>query len=94
MSAEQSNLEPSSVASQRIAAHLRGVILSGELPPGARIRQEDVASQLGSSRLPVREALRILEAEGLVTLKANSGAWVSKVDLREGKASYILRERV
>ena len=94
MSAEQSSLEPSSVASQRIAAHMRGVILSGELPPGARIRQEDIASQLGSSRLPVREALRILEAEGLVTLKANSGAWVSKVDLREGKAIYLLRERV
>jgi len=37
--------------------------------------QEEIAASLGSSRLPVREALRILEAEGLILLKANSGAW-------------------
>ncbi|GAA5051369.1 DNA-binding GntR family transcriptional regulator [Thermocatellispora tengchongensis] len=84
----------SSVASQRIADTLRKRILSGDLAPGARIMQEDVAASLGSSRLPVREALRILEAEGLVVLKPNSGAWVSKMDLVECQAIYKLRERV
>ncbi|MEW1776911.1 GntR family transcriptional regulator [Streptomyces sp. NPDC086777] len=84
----------SSVVSQRVAETLRKQILAGELTPGARIMQEEVASSLGSSRLPVREALRMLEAEGLVVLKANSGAWVSKMDLAECQATYKLRERV
>ncbi|MER5620291.1 GntR family transcriptional regulator [Streptosporangium sp. NPDC002544] len=85
---------PSSVASQRVADTLRKQILSGDLAPGARIMQEEVAASFGSSRLPVREALRILEAEGLVVLKPNSGAWVSKMDLAECQATYKLRERV
>lgn len=84
----------SSVASQRAADTLRKRILSGELTPGTRIMQEEVAEALGSSRLPVREALRILAAEGLVVLKPNSGAWVSKMDLAECQATYKLRERV
>jgi DNA-binding GntR family transcriptional regulator len=84
----------SSVASQRVADTLRKRILAGELAPGARIMQEEVAESLGSSRLPVREALRILDAEGLVVLKPNSGAWVSKLDLAECQATYKLRERV
>ncbi|MFJ5260047.1 GntR family transcriptional regulator [Streptomyces sp. NPDC088387] len=84
----------SSVASQRVADTLRKQILLGDLRPGARIMQEDVAEAFGSSRLPVREALRILESEGLVVLKANSGAWVSKMDLAECQATYKLRERV
>ncbi|WP_329387544.1 GntR family transcriptional regulator [Streptomyces sp. NBC_01716] len=82
------------VASQRVADTLRKRILSGALTPGTRIMQEEVAESLGSSRLPVREALRILAAEGLVVIKPNSGAWVSKMDLAECQATYKLRERV
>jgi DNA-binding GntR family transcriptional regulator len=52
-------------ASERAVQHLRDAILRGDLPPGARIRQEGVAERLGASRLPVREALRMLEMEGL-----------------------------
>ncbi|WP_330174292.1 GntR family transcriptional regulator [Streptomyces sp. NBC_01498] len=84
----------SSVASQRVADTLRKQILLGKLRPGARIMQEEVAASFGSSRLPVREALRILESEGLIVLKANSGAWVSQMDLAECQATYKLRERV
>lgn len=82
------------VASERVAAALRSMILSGELPPGTRIRQEDLAAQLGASRLPVREALRMLESEGLTTLRANSGAWVAELDFQEFQALYMIRERV
>lgn len=64
-------------ASQRVVQHLRCSILQGELAPGARIVQQQVAAELQASRLPVREALRVLEAEGLVVLRANSGASVS-----------------
>jgi DNA-binding GntR family transcriptional regulator len=82
------------VASERVASELRSLILSGELLPGTRIRQEQIAAQLNASRLPVREALRMLESEGLVTLRANSGAWVSRLDLQECHALYLIRERV
>lgn len=85
---------PSSVASHRIADHLRHEILAGRLRPGERIRQEDIAARLGASRLPVREAFRMLESEGLVELKANSGAWVSMMDMQECDFIYRVRERI
>lgn len=81
-------------ASQRIANDLRAEILSGERRPGERIRQEIIAEEFGASRLPVREALRILESDGLVTLVANTGAWVSKMDLAECTETYLIRERL
>lgn len=85
---------PSRVASQRIADLLAERILAGELLPGARIIQDELADELQSSRLPVREALRILQSRGLVTLKSNQGAWVSSMDLDECQLSYRIRERV
>ncbi len=81
-------------ASQRIAASLREAVLSGEYAPGSRLLQEEVAEQFGSSRLPVREALRMLEAEGLVTLVAHTGAWISRLSLGECEELYQIRERV
>ncbi len=85
---------PASFASERVADHLRQMILDDRLLPGERIRQDAVAEELGASRLPVREALRILEAEGLTVLKANTGASVSRLDFAECEAIYKLRERV
>jgi DNA-binding GntR family transcriptional regulator len=84
----------SRVASHRIAQRLRERILSGELVPGARIRQEEVASELGASRLPVREALRILQSQGLVVIRAHTGAWVTQMDLDECQVTYKMRERL
>jgi DNA-binding GntR family transcriptional regulator len=81
-------------AGARIAAELREAILTGEHAPGARIRQEDLAGRHGASRLPVREALRMLEAEGLVTLVANTGAWVAQLSLAECEEMYQIRERI
>jgi DNA-binding GntR family transcriptional regulator len=82
------------VASQRIAEHLRERILAGELAPGARIKQNDIADELNTSRIPVREALGILQSQGLVTLRANQGAWVTSLDPRECGLSYLMRERL
>jgi DNA-binding GntR family transcriptional regulator len=82
------------VASQRIADQLRERILSGRLAPGTRIIQDDLAEELRTSRLPVREALRILQSKGLVTLRANQGAWVTQMDMRECELSYKMRERL
>lgn len=81
-------------AGARIADRIRAGILAGEFAPGTRIRQEDVADRFGASRVPVREALRILEHEGLVTLVANTGAWVATLTLAECEEIYQMRERL
>lgn len=82
------------VASHRIADSLRAAILDGSYRPGERIRQEDVAARSGASRIPVREALRMLASEGLVTLVANSGAWVTRLTMAECAELYLIRERL
>jgi DNA-binding GntR family transcriptional regulator len=82
------------VASLRIAGALRAAILDGSYRPGERIRQEDIAARSGASRIPVREALRMLHDEGLVTLVANSGAWVARLTLAECAELYQIRERL
>jgi DNA-binding GntR family transcriptional regulator len=84
----------SEAASERVAAHLREAILRGEIPPGTKIRQEEVAEQLGASRLPVREALRMLEAEGLTQFEVNKGARVPAFDRDELEVIYEMRERI
>src|SRR5690606_10695586 len=81
-------------AGRRVADALREAILRGEHAPGDRIRQEVLAERCGASRVPVREALRMLEAEGLVTLVANTGAWVARISLAECEEMYQIRERV
>lgn len=81
-------------AGARIADGIRDAILDGDYAPGARIRQEDIAERFGASRVPVREALRVLEREGLVTLVANTGAWVSRLTVAECEEIYQMRERL
>ncbi|AEF53108.1 GntR family transcriptional regulator [Marinomonas posidonica] len=66
-----------------IVTDLRKRILSGELEEGALIRQELLAEEYDVSRMPVREALKRLDAEGLVVFKNNRGATVTKHSLEE-----------
>jgi DNA-binding GntR family transcriptional regulator len=56
---------------------LRDSIRDGRIQSGARIKAEDIAAQLGISRMPVREAIRQLDSEGLVTIRTNRGAVVT-----------------
>jgi len=81
-------------ASTRVAEGIRDGIVLGTYPPGIRLRQEEIAERFGASRVPVREALKLLEAEGLVTLVPNAGAWVSKLTLAECEEVYQARERL
>jgi DNA-binding GntR family transcriptional regulator len=83
-----------SVTSQRIATALKDAILAGEIPPGEWLRQDEIAARFGASRLPVREALRILESEGLAVLSPNRGAKVPELSLREVNTYYRMRERL
>lgn len=85
---------PDPIGSTRVAAYLREAILGGELKPGDRIRQEEVAERLGASRLPVREALRMLEAEGLTQHEAHKGARVPRLSPHEVDVIYQMRERL
>jgi DNA-binding GntR family transcriptional regulator len=87
-------LPQDNVASHRIADTLRAAILDGRYQPGERIRQEEVAARSGASRIPVREALRMLHSEGLVTLVANTGAWVASLTMAECVETYLIRERL
>lgn len=80
--------------SHRIAAALREEILAGKYPPGVRIRQEDIAERYGASRSPVREALRMLDGDGLINLVAHTGAWISQLSLAECEEMYQIRERI
>jgi GntR family transcriptional regulator, gluconate operon transcriptional repressor len=69
-----------------VARHLREAIIKRELAPGERLNEAKLTRELKLSRSPVREAFRILEAEGLVTLEPHRGAYVptlSEHDLRE-----------
>lgn len=85
---------PHGEAGATIAAALRDEILGGGYQPGERIRQQELAGRHGASRVPVREALRILEAEGLVTIVANAGSWVSRLSAQECTEMYQMRERI
>jgi DNA-binding GntR family transcriptional regulator len=82
------------VGSARVATYLREAILGGVLKPGDRIRQEELAARLGASRLPVREALRMLEAEGLTEHEAHKGARVSRLSAHEVDVIYRMREKL
>ncbi len=71
---------------EEVAEALRHRIYSGELPPGSWIDELRLAEQYGISRTPLREALKVLAAEGLVTMKVRRGAYVTEVseaDLNE-----------
>lgn len=71
---------------------LRQMIVMGELPPGAVVRQEVIAQQFGVSRVPVREALRILEGEGKVQHMAHQGYRVPRLGIDELLEVYRLRD--
>ncbi len=62
---------------------LRKSILKGELQPGERLMEIQLANKLGVSRTPIREAIRMLEHEGLVVMKPRRGAQVAKITVQE-----------
>jgi DNA-binding GntR family transcriptional regulator len=77
-----------------VVDRLREAILDGRLKPGERIRQEAIAEEMGTSRIPVREALTRLQNEGLVTLTSHVGARVAQLRLDELDELYLIREQL
>ncbi|WP_085901282.1 GntR family transcriptional regulator [Kiloniella majae] len=76
---------------EAVAEALREEILSGQQKEGAQLRQDAIASRFNVSRIPVREALRQLEAEGLVTFYAHKGAVVSALSREEIRELFDIR---
>lgn len=76
---------------QHAVEGLRKALVSGELAPGDRVRQEELAESLGVSLAPVREALAVLEQEGQVTYLPRRGYFVTELDLGDVREIYELR---
>jgi DNA-binding GntR family transcriptional regulator len=76
-------MDPSQIAQtalyQEVAERLRQRIFAHQLPPGARIDEQALAIDYGISRTPLREALKVLAAEGLVTLRPRRGCFVTEI---------------
>lgn len=77
-----------------VLQRLRSEIAAGEIPPGMPLRQVEIATRLGVSPTPVREALRLLESDGLVAYAPHKGATVSELGLHEIEDLYALRARI
>lgn len=75
----------------RVASELRRRILHGQIEPGSRVKLEELATQLDVSHMPVREALRELESEGLLELYPHRGAVIKGVDARFVRNLYDVR---
>jgi len=74
-----------------LATEIQSRVLSGVIPTGTRLRQESLAAEFGVSRTPVREALRKLQANGLVEMLPRRGALVRRPSAREVREAYEVR---
>jgi len=86
------NLGVAPSASEVISKHLRDAIISGQFAEDEPIRQDDIARVFNVSKIPVREALKRLEAEGLVQFQRNKGAVVTRIS--EPELAQIFEVRV
>lgn len=77
---------------ERVAVAMRRMVVRGELLPGEHVRQEDWAARLGVSRVPVREALKMLAAEHLLVHDPHRGYFVAKMQAAEMEQVYRMRQ--
>jgi DNA-binding GntR family transcriptional regulator len=82
---------PSEALVDHLASTIRARVLAGEIAVGSRLRQERLAAEFGVSRTPIREALRKLQASGIVELQPNRGAIVRGPTAREIREGYEVR---
>lgn len=79
-------------AQEAVLTELRRLLVTGELAPGAPVRQESLAERLGVSRVPLREALKVLEGEGQVVYLPRRGYVVAELSVEDLLEVYRLRE--
>ena len=75
---------------EEVAEHLREQIFAHELAPGSWLDEQALALQFGISRTPMREAIKVLASEGLVTMKMRRGAYVTEVDRRDLEQIFMI----
>lgn len=79
-------------SAERVAVAMRSMLLRGELLPGEHVRQEDWAERLGVSRVPVREALKMLAAEHLLMHDPHRGYFVTRMQPSDMEQIYRIRQ--
>ncbi len=92
--ADKNNDKSKDVVPSTIASQLRGMIAAGVYAPGMRLGQTELATQFESSRVPVREALKMLSAEGLVEHDPNRGFFVARFSSSEARQLFKLRDLI
>ena len=92
-SGENEKLERRTTGDQA-AEYVRNLILKGDLAPGAKVPQDEIAASLGISRIPLREALIVLEQEGWVSNHMHRGAYVNALDASAIEDHYELYGRL
>jgi DNA-binding GntR family transcriptional regulator len=88
------SLHPARTAQPQAADALRGAILTGILPPGTKVSEQELADAIGTSRQPVREAFLRLAGEGLLEIRPQRGTFVSKITVAEVLDARFVREAV
>jgi DNA-binding GntR family transcriptional regulator len=89
MTQNERNFEDSTV--DTVLNVIRQRIITGEYPPNSKIMPKQIAEDCGTSFIPVREALRVLESEGFVSFVHNRGAWVTPLSLSDLEDLYTIR---
>lgn len=75
---------------EEVAEHVRQRIFARQLEPGSWIDEQQLCAELGISRTPLREALKVLAVEGLVTMRPRRGAYVTEMSERDVREAYQL----
>ena len=73
---------------------LKLLILTGKISPGMRLMEEELAEDMGVSRTPIREAIRKLEKEGLITIEPRRGAYVSQISTKDMVETLEVRQNM
>ncbi len=85
-------LASADLGAERLVGELRQRIVNHELPPGSRLREQDLADEFGVSRARIREAFGILEERGLIERIPNRGAIVTRLEVDKIKELFEVRE--
>jgi len=88
---ERGDLKPENGLPSAIAEAIKRLIFTGELKPGERLNEAALALRMGTSRGPIREAIRTLAGSGMVTAVVNKGVYVRQISVREMLEIYDLR---
>lgn len=84
-------IKKNDLLSEKVYKRIKEEIITHKLPPNSRLKEEQLAKELGVSRSPVREALRKLASEGFITLFPNRGAIINEISIKDVIEIYEIR---